>query len=159
MNLDGRISPPVRGFFGGYHFLSNFHWAPVEYEGLQYSSSEAAFQAAKTLDLNKRKGFVSITPGESKRLGRQLELRPDWNEVKIEVMRQVLRAKFDQNQLLKEALLKTGDAYLEETNTWNDTFWGVCDGKGDNILGKLLMNLRDEYKTQHGTGKNPSILR
>ena len=46
----------------------------------------------------------------------------------------------------KKLLLATGDRYIEETNTWGDTFWGVCNGKGENNLGKIIMKIRDTLK-------------
>jgi predicted NAD-dependent protein-ADP-ribosyltransferase YbiA (DUF1768 family) len=76
-------------------------------------------------------------------------LRPDWREVREEVMEVGLRQKFRQNPELLQKLLDTGDAYLEEGNTWNDRYWGVCRGVGQNKLGHLLMKLREEYKEYH----------
>jgi hypothetical protein len=73
-------------------------------------------------------------------------MRPDWDEVKIEVMRDVLVSKFQHNSELRQKLIDTGDAYLEEGNWWGDTFWGVCKGKGQNKLGLLLIQLRNLYK-------------
>ena len=80
----------------------------------------------------------------SPRLGRRIELRPDWEEVKIEIMRQVLKSKFTHNPELREKLIATGNTELIEGNNWNDRFWGVCRGVGKNHLGKLLMEIRAE---------------
>jgi ribA/ribD-fused uncharacterized protein len=82
-----------------------------------------------------------LTAGAVKRLGRKMVLRDDWEEVKVDIMRDLLIQKFSQ-QPFRRLLLATGDSYLEETNTWNDTFWGVCNGKGKNQLGILLMEIR-----------------
>ena len=64
--------------------------------------------------------------------------------MKIDIMRQVLKSKFTQNPELKAKLIATGDAELIEGNNWNDRFWGVCRGVGQNHLGKLLMEVRAE---------------
>jgi predicted NAD-dependent protein-ADP-ribosyltransferase YbiA (DUF1768 family) len=75
--------------------------------------------------------------------GQKVTLRKDWEGVKIQVMRDVLRLKFA-NPGLRDRLLETGDRELIEGNTWGDTFWGVCRGSGKNWLGQLLMELRGE---------------
>ena len=61
-------------------------------------------------------------------------------------METLVREKFSHNKDLKEMLLETGDAIIEEGNDWNDTFWGVCNGKGENHLGKILMKIREELR-------------
>jgi ribA/ribD-fused uncharacterized protein len=137
----------ILGFFGEYRFLSNFWSCPVEYEGDYFKSTEAAYQAAKSLDPEVRKQFIPLKPREAKDLGNKIEKRKDWDEVKVSVMRLVLRRKFRLPELRKQ-LLATGNAYLEETNTWNDTTWGVCRGVGTNYLGKLLMEIRDEIREE-----------
>ena len=73
-------------------------------------------------------------------------MRTDWEQIKVGVMKDLVLQKFTKHKELKEKLLATGDAYLEETNTWNDIFWGVCKGKGQNHLGKILMEVRKEIK-------------
>lgn len=134
----------IRGFFGNYRWLSNFHLANVEFEGLIYTSSEAAYQAAKTLDLEKRKEFTNVTPADSKAMGRTVVLRSDWEQVKDSIMYRILVSKFTRHPYLMANLLDTKTAYLEETNYWNDTYWGVCKGIGKNKLGHLLMKIRDD---------------
>ena len=129
-------------FEGEYAFLSNFYECPVNY-GLTYCNSEAAFQATK--DPYRCTEFVDLNASRAKALGRKVELRSDWEEIKDAVMLDVLRAKFDTNPDLKEKLLATGDEFLVEGNTWGDTYWGVCNGKGRNHLGYLLMQVRDEF--------------
>lgn len=88
---------------------------------------------------------LCCSPGEAKRLGRKATLRLDWEKVKLTIMEDLLRQKFAWKEL-KEKLLSTGDEELVEGNTWSDTFWGVCNGKGENHLGKLLMKIREELK-------------
>lgn len=137
-------------FRGKYFFLSNFYSAMVEYEGMTYPSVEHAFQAAKTLDTEIRKGFcVCPTPADAKAFGRKVKLRPDWEDIKIDVMTQLVRSKFTRNDTdedIRSLLLATGDAYLEEGNNHRDTFWGTVNGKGQNWLGKILMQVRDELR-------------
>lgn len=136
----------IKGFQGEFRFLSNFVPAEVMMDGIQYSSTEHAYQAAKTLDPEERLLIQQAsTPGQAKRLGKQLKQRADWNEVKDDIMRNLLFQKFNIPHL-KKLLLATGDAYIEETNTWNDTYWGVCRGNGQNKLGRLLMEIRAELK-------------
>lgn len=137
-------------FRGDYNFLSNFHSCEVEYEGIVYPSVENAFQAAKTLDREERLQFTSVKPGIAKRLGRRVILRPDWEKVKVGIMKELLRKKFSQEPF-KSKLLATGDKELEEGNRWNDRFWGVCppgSGRGSNILGKLIMEIREELRKE-----------
>lgn len=129
-------------FYGKHSYLSNFYSCPVEYDGLTYQNSEAAFQAAKCIDRNERERFIRLTPGQAKRLGKRVALREDWNEARIDVMREVLECKFSQNPKLKEMLISTENEELIEGNNWNDRFWGVCRGGGQNHLGKLLMEIR-----------------
>ena len=135
----------IESFSGEYRWLSNFWYCTIEYEGILYPSTEHAYQAAKTLDQVERQKMASMgTARESKKYGSNLEIRPDWNEVKVSVMLDVVRKKFE-NLALRIKLLETGNAELIEGNTWNDTFWGVCNGVGENNLGKVLMQVREEY--------------
>jgi predicted NAD-dependent protein-ADP-ribosyltransferase YbiA (DUF1768 family) len=66
--------------------------------------------------------------------------------MKLTVMETCVRYKFSQNTDLRAELIATGDAYLEEGNSWNDRYWGVCDGQGENHLGKILMKVRAELR-------------
>lgn len=136
----------IDSFNGKYRFLSNFAPCKVTYDGVEYSSTEHAYQAAKTLDTKVRKFIAEAeTPGEAKKRGQKCSLRPEWETIKLDVMLDLLRQKFKQPDF-KRALLNTGDAELIERNTWKDVFWGVCNGKGENHLGKLLMKVREELK-------------
>lgn len=131
-------------FDGEHAFLSNFHPSPIRVQGIWFPTVEHAFQAAKTLDPTERDAIArATTPGRAKRLGRQVTLRPQWDDVKIGVMEDLLRRKFDGVGPLWTQLLATSPAELIEGNTWGDIFWGVCQGKGQNHLGKLLMKIRD----------------
>ena len=138
------MSEVIDQFRGEFHWLSNFYSCSVHYEGLTFGNTEAAFQAAKCLDMKERERFFGLSGGQAKRLGKRVELRPDWEDVKIDIMRQVLKSKFNQNPELRKKLIATGDTELIEGNNWGDTFYGVCRGVGLNHLGKILMEVRKE---------------
>lgn len=134
-------------FCGQYAFLSNFYEAPVRIFGHRFKNSEAAFQAAKCPEHMDK--FCNLNPSEAKRLGRNVKIRPDWEDIKYRVMWAVCFAKFLRNTDLQERLLNTENAHLVEGNTWGDTTWGVCNGKGQNWLGSVLESVRDVFRTFH----------
>ena len=131
-------------FRGKYYFLSNFSDSKIIINGITFLNGESAFHSFK--DISRQSEFANLEPSIAKRKGRHVKLRQDWEEVKDDIMYQVVKAKFQQNNDLKEKLIATGDEYLEEGNTWNDTYWGVCKGRGKNMLGKILMRVRLELK-------------
>lgn len=133
----------IDSFRGDFDFLSNFSYSPIKFDDVEYPTVEHGFQAAKTMDPDERKKFHGITPGQAKRLGKKVTLRPAWNQVRELIMLGLLRQKFASGEL-KQKLLDTGDTKLIEGNNWNDTYWGVCKGKGENRLGILLMQVREE---------------
>ncbi len=141
----------ITRFTGNRAFLSNFHPSSLRYEGGAYPAVEHAYQAMKTTNLAARIQFQSlISSGEAKRRGRKLELRSDWEEVKLGIMLHLLRLKFQDPQLRSDLLL-TGTAELIEGNAWGDSFWGVVRvgtalAHGENHLGRLLMQVRDEIR-------------
>ena len=136
----------INSFRGHYFFLSNFYMAPITFNGVTYTNSEAAFQAQKCRNYENRTQFANLKPSDAKHLGRRIDLRDDWEDVKIDIMHDVIWAKFTQNPELKEKLLATGDAFLEEGNTWGDRTWGTVNGNGHNYLGKILMDVRKELR-------------
>lgn len=138
----------IDSFRGKYYFLSNFFPAEVTYSRLTYQNNEAAFQAQKTYSKEERIEFTTLEPRDAKRRGRRVRLRKDWEQVKDRIMEEIVRAKFSQNEELKEQLLATGDAQLVEGNRWNDRYWGVDirSGVGENHLGKILMKVRSELR-------------
>lgn len=135
----------INSFKGEYSFLSNFKKCSVEFEGLTYPSVEHAFQAAKTLNSEKRPNFTKGSPVCAKAMGRRLKLREDWEEIKDSVMYACLKSKF-QNAEMREKLLATEDAILIEGNNHGDRYWGMVNGEGQNKLGKLLMRIRSEIE-------------
>ena len=145
----------INQFEGGYEFLSNFYEVPFRWRGNEYPTVEHAFQAAKTLDPVKRQEIATArTPGIAKRLGRSVHLRPDWEEVKEEIMYECVSAKFHQNIGCALALLATGDEELVEGTSWHDNEWGTCycpkciNIEGKNKLGKILMRVREEMRAE-----------
>ncbi len=137
----------VRGFFEEYRFLSNFWPCKVSYGGVVFSTVENAYQAAKCANPHDIAPFAALTPAEAKKRGGEIALRADWNEVRVVVMADLLAQKFS-DPALRAGLLQTGTAQLVEDNTWDDRFWGVCGGQGENNLGKLLMQLRAHLAAQ-----------
>lgn len=133
---------------GPNRFLSNFYPARVEFEGLVYPSVEHAYQSAKTLDMRLRAIFTleGMTAAQAKYLGRAIKSRHNWDAEKERVMFLCLVSKFSDSQL-RHSLQATGEQQLVEGNTWNDTYWGVCKGMGQNRLGILLMRVRATYKS------------
>lgn len=136
----------INNFRGKYYFLSNFYEAPVTWNGLTYLNNEAAFQSAKTF--SDRECFTNLDPSSAKKLGRRVQLRDDWEDVKNDIMYEICKAKFSQNIELKKKLLATGDKHLEEGNTWGDKIWGTVNGIGENRLGKILMKIREELRNE-----------
>jgi ribA/ribD-fused uncharacterized protein len=142
----------IAEFQGPYRFLSNFSPAEIEFEGVKYPTVEHAYQSAKTLDMTDRRRIAALpTPAKAKAAGRALKLRDDWERVKFDVMEQCVRQKFTRHADLRRQLLDTGDATLEEGNTWGDRVWGVYQGQGDNRLGKILMKVREELQAKGST--------
>ena len=130
----------ISEFKGEYEFLSNFYPCKIVFNDIEFKCSEALYMAHKSgnpLDFVK---FAPLDAREAKNQGRTVDLQPNWDSIRLEVMYDVLKAKFDQNPDLRIKLILTGDAYLEEGNWWKDVFWGVCNGVGENHLGKLLIS-------------------
>ena len=140
----------INDFRGKYFFLSNFFESPVTYKGITYRNNEAAFQAQKVSKEDEQKIFSNLNPSEAKKKGRHVTLRKDvdWDSVKTTYMYEICLAKFSQNKELKNKLLATGDKHLEEGNTWGDRIWGTVNGVGENRLGKILMKVREELRSE-----------
>jgi ribA/ribD-fused uncharacterized protein len=137
-----------------YSFLSNFFPVKIKHEGIEYPSVEHAYVACKTFDLNERLRIKDIAnPGEVKREGRKLVIRPDWTYIKIPIMYVLLKKKFFQPHLA-DSLVEI-PIPIQEDNNWHDNFWGVCqclscrqNQSGQNNLGKLLTVIHVEIKCQ-----------
>jgi len=136
-------------FSGPLHFCSNFANVPHGIHG--YSTVEHFFVAMKTTDQSIRDQIkYEMSPGRVKRIGRKLDLRPDWDDIKLDVMEHALRLKFKPGTDLARWLMDTAPEELVENNGWHDNYWGDCfcnrciDKPGCNHLGLLLMKIRDE---------------
>lgn len=161
----------IEDFRGPFEFLSNFYKAPFILWDVQFPTSEHAYQWSKTLDpihreyilwnyelWNPTAIFAPIpfgtprkptTAGQSKRRGKEVSIRTDWEEVRYGLMFEVLTAKFEQNPTLMVQLKSLSECWLIEGNIWHDNVWGSCfcpkcGNKGQNLLGNALMSLRDK---------------
>ena len=135
-------------FKGENEYLSNFYACRVQYNGRVFKNSESAYQAAKfdypVSDLTCGKlilRFMETDGGTAKKLAREnkIYVRPDWTDVSLGIMTEIVHAKFTQNKDLRIKLVLTYPQELVEGNYWKDFFWGVCDGRGKNWLGRILM--------------------
>lgn len=143
----------ITRFNGRWHFLSNFYLTPVVIFGHTWRTAEHAFQSAKLTNPEDVAKILRIpSPGSAKKFARSCQKFDDWDDRKVEIMRQVLSAKFRGSNQLWQWLLETGDAHLIEGNTWGDTFWGQVFSRGgwigQNMLGQLLMELREELQAE-----------
>jgi len=139
------MNKSITSFSGEYSWLSNFYPCRIVYEDYTYQSVEHAFQASKSVfDSDRYKiSDSNLTAGQVKKLGRTFQLRPDWEEVKLRIMMELLLIKFAWGTDLAKKLLATDNAELVEGNHWHDYFWGICNNKGENKLGKMLMQVRN----------------
>ena len=140
----------IDSFKGDFAFLSNFAQCRFVHEGIVFVTNEHFYQSMKTLSVKERRRISLFqTAGETKREGRKLKIREDWESVKVDVMREGLRLKFFTGSILAQMLEATHPATLIEGNWWHDQFWGNCTCKkhpkpGKNMLGILLMERRAE---------------
>jgi hypothetical protein len=136
---------PITAFTSQYRFLSNFYLSPMLLGGREWPSVEHAYQAMKSTEYAEQECIrAAAIPGEAKRMGRKVKLHPAWDSHKVDIMSRCLHSKFCCNRELAEKLMETAPAELVEGNTWGDRYWGQVDGEGENMLGKLLMQLRSE---------------
>lgn len=132
----------IDAFNGNYRFLSNFWYSEILYKGISYPSVEHAYQASKTNSLENKLYIASLkTPVEAKKAGKKLDIICGFDNQKISIMKELCKLKF-QDKSLALKLKLTDPAKLIEGNSWGDTFWGVCNGKGENNLGIILMDIR-----------------
>lgn len=139
----------ITEFSGEHRWLSNFSPVRIYLAEIGYNSVEHAYVSSKS-DALYWKLFCAdenVTASEVKKRGRLIEIRSDWHDIKIDVMKECLRQKFNQEPY-RSKLLATGTESIQEGNWWNDKFWGVClkTNKGQNNLGKLIMEIRNELQ-------------
>ena len=141
----------IKEFKSQYFFLSNFYECPVYYNKLVFCNAEAAFQAQKVIDEKEQYKFINLNASQARKLGKTIVLREDWEEVKDNIMYEIVKRKFTVNKELQQKLIDTKDEELVEGNWWHDTYWGVDSktGIGKNKLGKLLMKVREEVKSSN----------
>ena len=135
----------VKNWFSNFEKLES----PFVYQGIDFWTIENFYQAMKVdkSDIETRKKIASVSASESKKLGKKVKLRNDWEQIKFEVMEYGLRKKFVPGSKWHEKLMQTGSEEIVEWNNWGDRIWGkTMDGIGQNHLGKILMKIRDEYK-------------
>ena len=140
----------IKGFTGEYRWLSNFWPSPFEFNNYAWPTVEHAYVAHKAHPAKLKRTYsmvIEMTAGQAKRYGRTIDIRPDFDMIKLYLMQSLTWKKYQNNdQLLKRLMDTTG--IIEETNDWGDTFWGVCNGEGSNHLGRIIMGVRDYYR--HG---------
>lgn len=142
----------INDFRGDNEFLSNLYPSILIVDGEAYSTVEHAFQAAKTNDpVLKAQIRDAASAREAKKLGRNVTLIHDWDNIKMDVMASLIKQKFNEHLDLKLRLLLTGNKELIQGNTWKDRFWGQDqNGVGDNHLGKILTSVRTALHAAEG---------
>jgi len=144
----------INNFRGKYEFLSNFYSAEITIDSITYPTGEHAFQAMKVMDRGIQLAVSKAPePMDAKRMGSRrymekhgIKIREDWDDIRVLIMRGIVYLKFCKHPDLLRQLIETGNEELVEGNWWNDTFWGVCGGIGENHLGKILMEVRENLK-------------
>lgn len=152
----------ITSFRRDYFFLSNFFEKDFEWRGMSWRSGEHAYQASKACDEDNASMLcvkMARSPGVAKKLGRLINVRTDWEEIKYDVMRSVVRAKFSDTELARK-LIATGKEELVEGNYWGDKTWGCVlengEWEGRNMLGNILMEVRDELRKSSEQNVCPS---
>lgn len=160
----------INKFEGRFRFLSNFYPCKIEHKGIKYPSVEHFYVAMKVTEMQLLDGVYYTAadfremisrisnPGDVKKIGSRVKIRKEWDDKKLEFMNWAVREKF-KDETLSEMLLSTGDQEIIEGNWWHDNFYGSCSctkcaNKGENHLGKILMQVREELKLAN---QKPSI--
>ena len=143
----------INSFAGEYAFLSNMYPCKIIYKELEFPSSEHLYQWLKIPNTQEGQWWRDkIREAVHGKVAKKLANNPkcpkvdkfyEFDHIKLDRMKLAVYLKFTQNEDLAELLRETGDEELIEGNTWNDTFWGVCNGIGQNHLGKILMKMRE----------------
>lgn len=140
----------IKGFNGEYRWLSNFWPSPFTFNGFTWPTVEHAYVCHKAIPsrlIPTATKVLEMTAGQAKRYGRTINIREDFDMIKLYLMQSLQFRKYDENAELLEKLLETGDCNIEETNAWSDQFWGVSEGYGANHLGRIIMGVRTFYQS------------
>lgn len=138
-------------FKGDDRYLSNFFSASFVWNNILWPNAEVAYQASKAITAEDAASFLQLTAGQAKSHGREIKIRDDWDAVKFDLMRDIVREKFKQNPELRDKLIATGTSHIEEGNNHHDRIWGVCppgSSQGQNWLGRILMEVREELRSK-----------
>lgn len=155
-----------------FYVLSNFSAFTLQWKSIRFDTSEAAYHWEKFTD-PEIKQDIQFAPSahEAFKIAESLKdrRRPDWDAVKVSIMREILRAKVKQHEYVKRKLLQTDNRRLVE-DSWRDSFWGWgADRRGLNMLGNLWMEIRDEVRAadveyakqleagRRALGENPNL--
>lgn len=137
----------IFGFKEEYRWLSNFAAleTPIKMQGIKFYTTEQLYQACKCKRNDQFVLFDGLTAAESKKFGQEVEMRHNWDRIRLPVMFRVQMLKYSQPKF-KMLLGQTRGLQIYECNTWNDSFFG-CDYNlvGKNHLGKIIMDIRDNY--------------
>lgn len=152
--------PPdsITNFRGDYFFLSNFFPCVFSWNNMTWRSSEHAFQASKAIEKTSMIAIkMATSASEAKWLGGRCRKKINWEEIRYDIMKEIVRAKFSIPDLAQR-LIATGEAELIELNTWYDTLWGQCvdstgERVGQNLLGKILMEIRSDFHKNVAHGR------
>lgn len=142
--------PQIRFFLDQYYLFSNYSAIPVTYKGYTYPTSEHAYQTTKFanhLDISEKIKHAS-SPSVAKKLSLHYEVkkRKDWDNIKLQIMTDIIHHKAQQHKEIQKKLLATGNDEIIE-NSMDDYFWGCGkDGSGQNKMGKIWMQIRNELK-------------
>lgn len=130
---------------GDYEFLAMTYNHPITVDGLTYTNAEAAFWAQRIADKNARVKLTRLSPMKARAKALQAYPIDDWDEIKDDILKHILEIKFS-DDVLKKKLLDTGSMKILNNNTYRDEYYGIYNGKGKNILGKMIMNLRESLR-------------
>lgn len=132
---------------GKWYMFSNFSAFAIYWRGEDWMTTEHAYQAAKFTDETIQKQIRDVrSPHDAKVIARRNfeHVRKDWSLVKLEIMEEIIRTKHAQHEVVRDALVESGDLFMIE-NSHKDSFWGRGpDWKGENHLGRIWMKIRSE---------------
>jgi len=141
------MTQPIRSFSDQYAFLSNSYPSVMKFRGGLFKTAEHAFQSTKATSPSEYDLIREAkTPQEARKLGRCILLREGWIESQEALMREVLTSKFE-NPFLAQMLLSTHPSQILHEGT-RSTYWGIVRNEGQNIFGKLLMEVRDKIREE-----------